>query len=115
MSESGEKKTIERVKSLISVIPPPQPLKTRDAVVREKRVRLRYSDAVGEDEIYLSKKLAEELSISGRLLIAVPGKKPLEFKAVISDSTPPNEVWGNPTVMKSKGIADKSIVTIRGA
>lgn len=115
MSESGEGKTLERIKSLLAVVPSPQTLRQRETVAKERRIRLRYNDVVKDDEIYVSRKLAEELGISSKVSIAVPGKRPLEFKAVIDENVPPNEVWGNPMVMRSRGIADGSIVTVRGA
>jgi anaerobic selenocysteine-containing dehydrogenase len=102
------------IKSLVSIIPPPQSLMSKQVKVKERRVKLKYNSSVNADELYLSKALAEELGIKDIACIAVAGKKRIELKAVISDKVPPNEVWANPDVMKSKGIADNSIVTVRG-
>jgi anaerobic selenocysteine-containing dehydrogenase len=102
------------IKSLVSIIPPPQSLMSKQVKVKERRVRLKYNNSVNADELYLSKALAEELGIKDIACIAVAGKKRIELKAVISDKVPPNEVWANPDAMKSKGIADNSIVTVRG-
>lgn len=115
MSESSESKTLERVKSLVSIIPSPQSLKAKEAKVKEKRIKLRYNEGVREDEIYVSRKLADELEIKDSLYIAIPGRKSMRFRAVIRDDIPYNEVWGNPSAMKLRGIADNSIVTVRGA
>ncbi|MCS7108041.1 MAG: hypothetical protein RMH77_06245 [Sulfolobales archaeon] len=111
----GDSKSAKRdIKSLIAIIPPPQSLTAKQPKIKERRIRLRYSGLVKPDELRLSKSLAEELEIKDVVQIVVGGKKSVDLKAVIDDKLPPNEVLGNPEAMKSKGIADNSIVTIRG-
>jgi len=82
--------------------------------VREKRVKLRYGEDVKEEEVHLSKKLADELGIKEHVVIAIPGRKNMEFRAVINDKVPYGEVWANSSVMKARGVADGSVVTVRG-
>ncbi len=100
---------------MVSVVPSPQSLRAKESKVKEKRIKLRYNEGVKEDEIHISKKLADELGIKDFLYVAVPGRKSMKFKAVIRDDVPYNEVWGHPDIMKLRGIADNSVVTVRGA
>lgn len=112
ISSTGKKRDI---KALVAVIPPAsQALGRREKKVREKRIRVRLKDVVKEDEIHISPRLAEELGIKSRAYLSIPGKKRMEFKAVINDSVPYNEVWVNTEVMRERGVADNTLATIRG-
>lgn len=111
----GEGKTAKKdIKSLVAIIPPPQSFSTKRSKPKEKRIRLRYSSLVKHDELRIPKALADELGIKDVVYVVVAGRKTLELKAVIDDKLPPTEVLGNSELMKSKGIADNSVVTIRG-
>jgi len=63
------------IKSLVSIIPPPQSLMSKQAKVKERRVRLKYNSSVNADEVYLPKALAEELGIKDIVYIAVAREK----------------------------------------
>ncbi|MEM2376038.1 MAG: hypothetical protein QXZ10_00255 [Sulfolobales archaeon] len=111
----GEGKVAKRdIKSLVAIIPPPQSLTTKQSKPKERRIRLKYSDSVKPDELRVPKALADELEIKDFVHIVVAGRKGVDLKAVVDDKLPPTEVLGNPETMKSKGIADNSIVTVRG-
>lgn len=116
LSESqGEGKTAKKdIKSLVAIIPPPQSFSAKQSKPKEKRIRLRYSNLVKHDELRIPKALADELGIKDVVHVVVAGRKTLDLKAVIDDKLPPTEVLGNPELMKSKGIADNSVVTVRG-
>lgn len=111
----GEGKSAKRdIKSLVAIVPPPQSLMAKQSKPKERRVRLRYSDSVKPEELRVPKALADELEIKESVHIVVAGRKGIDLKAVVDEKLPHNEVWGNPESMKARGIADNSIVTIRG-
>ena len=112
-AETGKKRDI---KALVAIIPPAsQVLGRREKKIREKRIRVRLKDVVKENELHISPRLATELNIKDRAYLSVPGKKRMEFKAVVNDSVPYGEVWANTEVMKERGIADNTLAAIRGA
>ncbi len=112
----GEEKTAKRdIKSLVAVVPPPQSLMDKQSKPKERRIRLKYSESVKPDELRVPKALADELGIKDSVCVVVGGRRVAGFKPVVDEKLPPNEVLGNPEVMKSKGIADNSIVTVRGS
>jgi len=103
------------VKQLVAVIPPAsQILSKGGGKSKERRIRLRLKPNVDSKELYLSPQLLKELNIKKEVEISVAGKKRLRFKAVENEEVPPNEVWGNEGFLKERGIADNSLVTVRG-
>ncbi len=111
----GEGKTAKKdIRSLVAIIPPPKSSMVKQLKPMERRVRLRYSGLVKHDELRIPKVISDELGIKDVVRVVVSGKKVMDLKAAIDDSLPPNEVLGNPEVMRSRGIADNSVVTIRG-
>jgi hypothetical protein len=38
----------------------------------------------------------------------------MNFKAVIDENIPQNEVWVNEELMKERGVSDNSLATVRG-
>ncbi len=110
--EQGKKKD---VKQLVAVIPPASQLMMKGGgKVKEKRVRLRLRKEVPENELHISPALLKYLEIKGGIEVSVAGKKRFRFKAVESEQVPENEVWANEALMKENGIADNSLVTVRG-
>jgi len=104
------------VKQLVAVIPPASQILTKEGPkLREKRVRLRLKRGIPSDELHISPSLIKELNIGGRAEISVAGKKKLRFKAIEDEEVPENEVWGFEDVMRENGLADNSLVTLRGA
>jgi len=102
------------VKKLVAVIPPPSMLRAKkQTTVREKRIRLRYSEDIPQDQAKICSKLAKELGIEDVLEITVAGKKRFRFKAVIDDSVPYDYVIVNAELMRRYGVADNSMCTIR--
>jgi len=113
-TESIEKQEKVDIKKLLSVVPPPAALFSKQKQgIREKRIRLRYDQSVKADEAKISSSLARELGIREYVEISVTGKKRFRLKAVISDSIPPDVVYINPEPAKRFGISDNSICTIR--
>lgn len=115
MSGNEEEKMPEKrdIKSLLAVIPPAGS-NVKQKVVKEKRIRIRYSTAK-PGQILISSSLAKELGIGEKAEIVVAGKKKFVFSVVIDDSVPPNVVYANTEFMKENGVADNSIATLRSA
>lgn len=112
--ESIEKQEKVDIKKLLSVVPPPSVLFSKQKQgVREKRIRLRYDQNTGTDEAKISSSLARELGVKEYVEITVTGKKRFRLKAVISNSIPSDTVYINPDPAKRFGISDNSICTIR--
>jgi len=112
-AEEGKKRDI---KALVAIIPPATQLRRREGSrVKEKRIRVRLKPDVKEGELHVSPSLAQELGIKDAAELSVPGKKKMQFKAVLNESVPANEVWANEEVMKERGIADNTLATVRGA
>ena len=104
------------VKQLVAIIPPASQLLMKEGPKqKEKRIRLRLKKEIPPEELHIHPSLIRELRISSKAEISVAGKKRLKFKAVEDDGVPENEVWGNEEVMREKGLADNSLVTLRGA
>ena len=110
--EEGEKpkKKID-IKALMSVVPPASALKARTSKVKERRVRLRWSD-VNPQKAKINPKLADELGIGDKLEVAVSGKR-FVFEAVRDGSVPEREVHVNENLMKTHGISDNTIAAVR--
>jgi len=104
------------VKQLVAVIPPASQLLMKEGPKqKEKRVRLRLKKEIPPDELHIHPSLIKELGIGSKAEISVAGKKRIRFKAVGNEGVPENEVWGNEEVIREKGLADSSLVTLRGA
>jgi len=110
--EEGEKpkKKID-IKALMSVVPPASALKARTSKVKERRVRLRWSD-VNPQKAKINPKLADELGIGDKLEVAVSGKR-FVFEAIRDESVPEREVYVNENLMRSHGISDNTIAAVR--
>lgn len=102
------------IRKLISVIPPPSLLFSRQrSTVKEKRLRLRYDPSVGEGEIKVSSALAREIGIKDYVEVTVAGKKRFRLKAIVADELDASYVNVNPDQMRHLGISDNSICTVR--
>jgi len=114
-TEEREELTIEKpdVSRLLAAIPPASVLKSRQKKLGEKRVRLRYDDALDPEQARINPNLAKELEISELLEITVAGRHRFVFKTIIDDEAEYNIVYVNPDLMEENGIADNSICTIR--
>lgn len=102
------------VKSLAAIVPPASTLFSRQKVLSEKRIRVRYGE-VGEDEIKISPQLAAQLGISERAELVVAGRKKFSMKVTLDESVPMDVAIANPQVMRESGVADNSIATLRKA
>ena len=105
------------VTKLISIIPPATELRRKEVKIREKRVRIRWSDELPVGIVKIAKSLAENLGINegDNVEIVVAGRHKFIYKAVIVDEGNMNEVYCNPEELRERGVADKSITTIRKA
>ncbi|MGB9785294.1 MAG: hypothetical protein ACPLSO_05855 [Fervidicoccaceae archaeon] len=115
MSDNNEEKLPEKkdIKSLLAVIPPAGS-GIKQKVLKEKRIRIRYSSAK-PGQILINPSLAKELGIGEKAEIVVAGKKKFVFSVVLEDSVPSNAVYANTDFMKENGVADNSIATLRSA
>ncbi len=112
-SESGQEEKKRDIRVLLSVIPPAEALRKQRGPLQEKRVKLKHSPAVKPDSLRVNPELAKELSIGEYAEISVHGKR-IKLAVIVDEEVPPGEVWGSPE-LKSRGIADNSIVTLRPA
>jgi len=102
------------VKKLVAIIPPPTMLRARkQPQIREKRIRLRYSEELPQDQAKICSRLAKELGIEEVVEITVAGKKRFRFKVVIDDTVPYDYIIVNAELMRRYGVADNSMCTIR--
>ncbi|MFZ8793197.1 MAG: hypothetical protein ACO2O2_04815 [Acidilobaceae archaeon] len=113
--ESGRRddKGRERVSKLVDVIPPASALKEAGKALREKRIRIKHDPSVKPDSAKLNSDLAKMLNISDRIELVVAGRAKFVLNAIIDDSVEHDRVHVNPDVMKSEGVADNSIATVR--
>ncbi len=111
MQESEEVGKKRDIRALLAVIPPAEALKKRERSFTEMRIKLKYNPEVKPGTLHLNPELARELSVSEYVEVSVHGKR-VKLKAVLTDSVPKDEVWGSAD-LKSFGIADNSVVTIR--
>jgi len=100
------------VKALVEVVPPATSLFSRQKVLQEKRIRVRYGE-VEENQIKINPQLASQLGITDTAVLVVAGKKKFAMSVIIDESVPMDIVIVNPQLMKDNGIADNSIATIR--
>jgi len=115
MSDNNDEKLPEKkdIKSLLAVIPPAGS-EAKQKVLKEKRIRIRYSSAK-PGQIMINPSLAKELGIGEKAEVVVAGRKKFTFAVIIDDSVPPNAVYANTDFMKENGVADNSIATLRAA
>lgn len=113
MSSEGEVERKRDIKAFLSVIPPAEALRKQKSTVREKRIKLKYNPAVKAGSLHINPELARELSISEYAEISVHGKR-VVLKVIVNEEVPRGEVRGSAD-LRSQGIADNSIVTIRSA
>ncbi len=85
---------------------------------RERRLRLRHKDDIMEGWCKINPETAKELGIETEVEIVVKGgggagPKRFVLKAIGDSNVPRNEVWANAEQLKSMGIADNTIATVR--
>ncbi|MHA1594460.1 MAG: hypothetical protein ACTSXJ_03030 [Candidatus Baldrarchaeia archaeon] len=82
--------------------------------VPQRRLRLRYKD-VKEGEAYMNPEMMKMLGLEDgdEIEVVVAKRKWFTFKAHPREEVPRNEVWTNPDILRSNGIADNSIATVR--
>ena len=113
MQEPEEVSKRRDIRALLAVVPPAEALKRRERIVTEMRIRLKYNPEVKPGTLHMNPELAKELSVSEYVEISIHGRR-VRLKAVLSESVPKGEVWGSAD-LKSFGIADNSLVTIRAS
>ncbi len=116
VKEEGKKEESKKldVKSLVAVIPPAEALLRREKKIQEKRVRVRYGN-VKQNQLMISKKLAEMLGIRDKAYLVVAGRKRFLLKVIINEEQPENIVYANKDLLQENGVADNSIATVRRA
>lgn len=82
--------------------------------MQQKRIRVYLKD-IPPKEALLHSMLMEELGIAedDEIELVVTKKKRFNFTAKSNNDTPEMEVWVNEESMKSSGISDNSIATVR--
>lgn len=113
MSSEGGLEKKRDIGAFLSVIPPAEALRKQKSPVQERRIKLKYNLVVKSGSLHISPELARELSIGEYAEISVHGRR-VKLKAVVNEEVPRGEIWGSAD-LKSQGIADNSIVTIRSA
>lgn len=85
---------------------------------RERRLRVRRVPHVEKGVAVINEKLADELKLGDRVELVVAGGSSRErrhvFSLVKSGDVPQGEVWCNEEELKEYGIADRTVVTVRG-
>ncbi|MEM1927318.1 MAG: hypothetical protein QXS85_01070 [Acidilobaceae archaeon] len=105
-----------RIRHILSRIPPPSALReSQERAVRERRLRIVYDSSVKPGYAKVHTSLAKSLGVESYLEVVAAGKDPLVLKAILEDSVEEARVHVNPEEMKTHGIADNSIVTVRAA
>lgn len=82
---------------------------------RERRLRLRHNPSVPEGQARMNPQTMKELGIESRIEVVIAGKKKFLFNVLPNDGVPPNEVWCNEDELRSRGVADRTIATVRAA
>ena len=82
--------------------------------MQQKRIRVHLKN-IPPEEALLNPELMEELGINegDEIELVVTKKKRFNFIAKTDADTPEMQVWVNEEVMKSSGISDNSIATVR--
>ncbi|MCX8196042.1 MAG: hypothetical protein N3F67_03065 [Acidilobaceae archaeon] len=105
----------ERIARMLDVLPSASALAGEQKQLREKRVRLKFEEAVEKGHARISAKLARALGITDKLEVVVAGRTRLLLQAIIDESLEEERVFVNPSPLLEKGVADNSIVTVRAA
>ncbi|MCS7099872.1 MAG: hypothetical protein RMH84_05685 [Sulfolobales archaeon] len=111
MSSESEQEKKRDIRTFLLVVPPAEAFKKQKKPPQEKRVRLKYNPAVKSGSLHVSPELAKELPLKEFAEISVHGKR-VRLKVVVDEGVPSGEVWSS-SDLKSQGIADNSIVTLR--
>jgi len=106
------------ISKLVAVIPPASEVlgKKKEAVLPEKRVRIRFERGLDKPIARIPSSIAQLLGVkSGDLVeVVVAGKKKAVFTAEVVESKPGEEViYVYPAELEKQGVADNSIATIR--
>ncbi len=103
------------ISKLVSIIPPATELRKRETRIREKRIRVRWDENTPLGSVKIHKELAESLGIKeGNMVeIVVAGRHKFIYKAILVEEGEVNEVYCNPEELRERGVADKSIATVR--
>lgn len=85
---------------------------------KEKRLRVRRKDLVEKGWAKMNPRAVEYLGIKDKVEIVVAGgggagPKKLILNVLVSSEVPENEVWCNAEELKTLGIADNTIATVR--
>ncbi len=80
---------------------------------RERRLRIRRKEEVAEGKALMNPRTMAELGIAGEIEVVIAGKKHYYFHVSPRDDVPLNEVWCNSDQLKTLGIADNTIATVR--
>ncbi|AEA13402.1 hypothetical protein TUZN_1943 [Thermoproteus uzoniensis 768-20] len=78
----------------------------------ERRLRAKAIDEVEKGSVKINKSIAEEYGQLEEVEI-VGGERRRTFKALADEKIPQQEVWLNPEDLRSLGIAEGTIVTVR--
>lgn len=77
----------------------------------ERRLRIKGVEDVEKDTVKINKSIAEELG-SEEAEVAESEKR-RTFRVVPDEKVPQNEIWANPEDLRSMGIAEGTVVTVR--
>jgi antitoxin component of MazEF toxin-antitoxin module len=106
------------ISKLVAIIPPASEVlgKKKEAVLPEKRVRIRFERGLDKPIARIPSSIAQLLGVkSGDLVeVVVAGKKKAVFTAEVVESKPGEEaIYVYPAELEKQGVADNSIATIR--
>ncbi len=79
----------------------------------EKRLRIRQRNDVDRGMAKMNPKTMRYLGIEDMVEIVIAGKKKIRFKVIGLDTVPENEVWANAQELRERGVADRTIATVR--
>lgn len=103
------------ISKLVSIIPPASELKKKERILSEKRLRVRYDESLKEPLAKIPRPVAGMLGIKDgdSVEVVVAGRKKFVFKALVIESNEENTIYVYPDELKSNGVADDSIATLR--
>lgn len=78
----------------------------------ERRLRVKGVDDVDKGTVKVNKTVAEEMESPSEAEL-VEGEKKRLFRVVVDEKVPHNEIWVNHEDLKSLGIAEGTVVTLR--
>jgi len=79
----------------------------------EKRLRIRQRDDVERGMAKLNPKTMKYLGIRDFVEVVIAGKKRLRFRALALEGVPEGEIWANAQELRERGVADRTIATVR--